>query len=38
VVAAINVSVHAASVSAERLIEVCLPALQQTQASLRSLL
>jgi IclR family pca regulon transcriptional regulator len=38
VVAAINVSVHAASVSAERLIDVCLPALQQTQASLRSLL
>jgi IclR family transcriptional regulator, pca regulon regulatory protein len=38
VVAAINVSVHAASVSSERLIDVCLPALQQTQASLRSLL
>jgi len=38
VVAAINVSVHAGSVSAERLIDVCLPALQQTQASLRPLL
>ena len=38
VVAAINVSVHAASVSAERLVEVCLPALQQTQARLRPLL
>ena len=38
VVAAMNVSVHAASVSAERLIEVCLPALRHTQASLRALL
>ena len=38
VVAAINVSVHAASVPADRLIEVCLPALKQTQSSLRALL
>ncbi len=38
VVAAINVSVHAASVPADRLLEVCLPALKQTQASLRALL
>ena len=38
VVAAINVSVHAASVPADRLLEVCLPALKQTQSSLRSLL
>jgi IclR family transcriptional regulator, pca regulon regulatory protein len=37
VVAAINVSVHA-SVPADRLIDVCLPALKQTQASLRALL
>jgi IclR family pca regulon transcriptional regulator len=38
VVAAINVSVHAATVSIDRLIEVCLPALKHTQASLRPLL
>ena len=38
VVAAINVSVHAASVPADRLLEVCLPALKQTQSSLRALL
>ena len=31
-----NVAVHAASVSDERLLEVCLPALRQTQASLRA--
>ena len=37
-VAAINVSVHAASVSADRLVEVCLPALKHTQAGLRALL
>ena len=38
VVAAINVSVHAASVPADRLVDVCLPALKQTQSSLRALL
>jgi hypothetical protein len=30
--------VHAATVSVDRLIEVCLPALKHTQASLRPLL
>ena len=35
VVAAINVAVHAASVSDQRLLDICLPALRQTQASLR---
>ena len=38
VLAAINVSVNAAQVSMERLVEHCLPALLQTQANLRVLL
>ena len=35
VLAAINISAHAARRSAEQLIEECLPALRQTQATLR---
>jgi IclR family transcriptional regulator, pca regulon regulatory protein len=38
VLAAINVSAHAARRSAEQLIDECLPALRQTQATLRRLL
>jgi IclR family pca regulon transcriptional regulator len=38
VLAAINVSVHAAQLSMERLVERCLPALLQTQANLRTML
>lgn len=38
VLAAINVSVHAAQLSMERLVERCLPALLQTQANLRAML
>jgi IclR family transcriptional regulator, pca regulon regulatory protein len=38
VLAAINVSVHAAHLSMERLVERCLPALLQTQANLRTML
>ena len=38
VLAAINVSVNAAQVSMERLVEHCLPALLHTQANLRAML
>ena len=38
VLAAINVSVHAAQLSMERLVERCLPALLQTRANLRAML
>jgi len=38
VLAAINVSVHAARMSMDQLVESCLPALRQTQATLRHLL
>lgn len=38
VVAAINVSTHAARVSIEQLIDECLPLLRQTQATLRRVL
>jgi IclR family transcriptional regulator, pca regulon regulatory protein len=38
VLAAINVSVHAARLSMDQLIDTCLPALRQTQATLRQLL
>ena len=38
VLAAINISVHAAHMSMEQLVDTCLPALRQTQATLRHLL
>jgi IclR family pca regulon transcriptional regulator len=38
VLAAINISVHAARMSVDQLVDTCLPALRQTQATLRSLL
>ena len=38
VLAAINISVHAARMSLDQLVDSCLPALRQTQATLRTLL
>jgi IclR family pca regulon transcriptional regulator len=38
VLASINISVHAARLSMDQLIDTCLPALRQTQATLRKLL
>ena len=35
VLAAINISVHAARMSIDQLVDTCLPALRQTQATLR---
>lgn len=38
VLAAINISVHAARMSIDQLVDTCLPVLRQTQATLRKLL